>query len=228
MFEVLINNLINNNADISDIGFTREQNGILEEKHFTNAVEVLNTDSALEELLKDRKIQSYVWNKLFRKEIWDNIWFDPKKMFEDIDIMYKLFINAKKIVLIDSFKYIYVQRDSSIMHTHNSSFISDRLDVIINRYNYISNLNKEKLNFINKYAFAVNMIVIYRKIILENYNDIYNKFLDYYDLFINIIKTHENDIRPILTTNQNTVLDFMLDDLSTAPNKIRSIKDIDK
>lgn len=228
MYEILLKSMIDNNADIADIGFAREENGKIENKVFTNKIEILNQDDALEELLKDKKILSYMWNKLYKKEIWNNIWFDSTRVYEDIDIMYKLFENAKKIVLIDILKYIYVQRDTSIMHSLNSSFILDRLNVIVDRYNYLKNINKKQIQFMNKYAFTVNMIVIYRKIVLEHYDDIYDDFMKYYDLFIDIVNEYEKDIRLILTPNQNLVLDLMLENLSTAPEKIRSIKDIDK
>lgn len=228
MFEILLKNINDSNADIADIGFTREIDGQLENKVFTNNIEVLENETALEELLKDRKVLSYMWNKLFRREVWHNIWFDSNKMYEDIDIMYKLFLNASKVVLIDSLKYIYVQRDTSIMHTKNSRFILDRLNVVVDRYNMLKNTNSEKICFMNEYAFAVNMIVIYRKIVLESYYDIYDEFLKYYNLFFEIIKENENKIRPILTPNQNLVLNFLLEDLETAPQKILNTKDIEK
>ena len=228
MYEILQKSITEYDADIVDIGYAREEDGKIESKIFTEKIEILDKETALEELLKDRKIQSYMWNKIYKREIWNNIWFSSDKVFEDIDIMYRLFENAKKIVLIDSLKYIYVQRRTSIMHEHNSSFILDRLNVIIERYNKLKNTNNEKIKFMNKYAFAVNMIVIYRKIVLENYYDIYEEYMKYYDTFIKIINENEKRIREILTINQNLVLDFMLEDLETAPEKIRNVKDIDK
>ncbi len=228
MYEILLKNIIDYNADIADIGFAKEENGELESKIFTNQIEVLDKELALEELLKDKKLLSYMWNKLYKREVWNNIWFDSNKVFEDIDIMYKLVQNSKRVVLIDSLKYIYVQRNTSIMHTHNSLYILDRLNVVVNRYNQLKDIESENVQFMNKYAFAVNMIVIYRKIVLENYYDLYDDFMKYYDLFLEIIAEYENEIRQILTPNQDLVLNFMLEDLSTAPDKIRSIKDIDK
>ena len=228
MYEVLLKNLHNTNADIADIGFAREENSQLEPKTFTNTIEVFDKEAALEEILKDKKLLSFMWNKLFKREVWNNIWFDSQKVFEDIDIMYKLFENANRVVLIDTLKYIYVQRSTSIMHTPNSLFMLDRINVVVDRYNHFKNKYNEKIQFMNKYAFAVNMIVIYRKIVLTNFNNIYDDFMKYYDLFLEVINEHENDIRKILTPNQNLVLNFMLEDLSSAPERIRSVKDIDK
>lgn len=228
MYEILLNTLRDNNADIADIGFAREENGEIEAKVFTGKIEVFDKESALEEILKDKKILSFMWNKLFKRKVWNNIWFDSQKVFEDIDIMYKLFENAEKVVSIDILKYIYVQRSTSIMHTPNSLFMLDRLNVVVDRYNHFKNKYNDKIQFMNKYAFAVNIIVIYRKIVLNHFDDIYNDFMKHYDLFLKVINEYETEIRKILTPNQNLVLDFMLTDLSTAPEKIRNVKDIDK
>ena len=228
MYEILLKNIIDYSADIAICGFAFVENNKVVPKEFTGDINVLDRQTALEELIKDRKIQSYVWNKLYKREIWNNITFKSGVAFEDLDIMYKLFKKAKKIAIVDSLKYFYVQRSNSIMHIHNSKYILDRINVVIGRYNDFKTETNKRLQFVNKYAFAVNMIMIYRKIILENYEDVYDEFMKYYDLFIEIINENEFEIRKILTKNQNLVLDFMLEDLATAPEKIRSVKDIDK
>lgn len=228
MYEILLNTLLDNNADIADIGFAREENGQIESKSFSENIEIFDKESALEEILKDKKLLSFMWNKLFKRKVWDNIWFDSQKVYEDIDIMYKLFENAERVVLIDTLKYIYVQRSTSIMHTPNSQFMLDRLNVVVDRFNHFKNKYNDKIQFMNKYAFAVNMIVIYRKIVLTHFDDIYNDFMKHYNLFIEVINEYENEIRAILTPNQNLVLNFMLEDLSSAPDKIRNVKNIDK
>lgn len=228
MYEILLNTLLDHNADIADIGFAREENGQIESKSFSENIEIFDKESALEEILKDKKLLSFMWNKLFKRKVWDNIWFDSQKVYEDIDIMYKLFENAERVVLIDTLKYIYVQRSTSIMHTPNSQFMLDRLNVVVDRFNHFKNKYNDKIQFMNKYAFAVNMIVIYRKIVLTHFDDIYNDFMKHYNLFIEVINEYENEIRAILTPNQNLVLNFMLEDLSSAPDKIRNVKNIDK
>lgn len=229
MYEMLLRELKENDAEIATIGYVREEeDGTREKRKFTDKIKVLKKDKALEDLLKDKYVQSYVWNKLFKKEIWKDLYFDKERVLEDIDIMYKLFERVEKIVTIDTMKYIYVQRSTSIMHEHNSSFVLDRLYVVLDRYEYLKNEECPKIQFMNKYAFAVNMIVMYRKIVLEDYDDIYDEFMKYIDMFMNIIHEYEEEIRKILTKNQNLVLDFMLEDLKTAPEKIKSVKGIEK
>lgn len=228
MYEVLLTNLINYDADISAIEFCYETEGKILEKEFTNKVEIYEQVQAIQEVLKDKKIQNFVWNKLFRREIWDNIRFNEERVFEDIDVMYRIFQKIDKFVRIDTQKYVYVQRENSIMHKRNSQYVLDRLNVIVHRYNDINNMKEDKLDFANAYAFAVNMIVIFRSIILKEYNDIYKEFMKYFDLFIEIVNKYNAPIIELLTPNQKIVLNFMLEDIKNAPEKIRAIKGIEQ
>ena len=228
MYEILLKNLIQNYADVSMVSFCYEVDGKIIPRNFNNKIEVLDKNEALKEVLKDRKIHSFVWNKLFKKELWDKNRFTEDRVFEDIDVVYRIFQNIDKLVYIDSLKYTYVQRNDSIMHERKSQYSLDRLNVAVERYNMLKETSDEELKFINSYALAVNMIVIYRSIALYDYNDIYNEFMKYYDLFMKIINKYEERIRKILTPNQNIVLNFMMEDIENAQYKIKEIKDIDK
>ncbi len=228
MYEVLLKNLLENEADISVIEFWREENGKIVPKQFTNQLQILDRRQALREVLKDKRIQSYVWNKLFKKEIWETTKFSKDKVFEDIEVIYKIFLNVNRVAYMDTPKYIYVQRSNSIMHEHNSRYILDRLDVIAERYYALQTIEDEEVHFMNEYAFVVNMIVIFRNIVLQEYHDTYEAYMKYYDMFLKMVIPQEERMRKILTPNQNLVLDFMLEDIETASEKIKKVKDIDK
>lgn len=67
------------------------------------------------ELLKDKRIKSYVWGKLIHRSIIENFTFCEGKTFEDIDMIAKLGYKAKKIEVIKEPIYHYtMQRKESI------------------------------------------------------------------------------------------------------------------
>lgn len=69
-------------------------------------------------LCKDKYIENYVWNKIYAKNLFERERFPVGKNFEDIAIMYKLFLKANKIVVLSHhFKYFYFQRRNSIINT---------------------------------------------------------------------------------------------------------------
>ena len=68
-----------------------------------------------------------VWNKLYKKELFEEILFPKGKIHDDEFTTYKLFNIAKRIVDTDSIMYYYRQREGSII---NSEFNIGRLDKI--------------------------------------------------------------------------------------------------
>lgn len=228
MYETLVENITKMNADISMIQFCYEINDKRVYKDSTNKVEVLNSNEALIELLKDKRIHNFAWNKLYKAELWKKHKFKAGRVYEDFEVMYKIFLDCKKIVYIDSIKYVYVQRNNSIMHNQISKYSLDRLNAVMERYDYLKVIQNENLQFYNAYALVVNMIVIYRSIALYDYDDIYDEFTKYLELFMEIIKKYEHRVRELLTPNQNVVLDYMKEDMATARIKIKNTKNIDK
>ena len=76
---------------------------------------ILNTEQALELLLKNDRMQNFVWDKLWRKELFDGLTFPEGRTFEDIALVHQLFMRAGKIVCLPEGKYNYLQRPGSIV-----------------------------------------------------------------------------------------------------------------
>ena len=55
-----------------------------------------------------------VWNKLFRRELFDGIRFPEGRVFEEIATTHKILMQAKRIVMIPNVLYYYVYRKNSI------------------------------------------------------------------------------------------------------------------
>jgi glycosyltransferase involved in cell wall biosynthesis len=54
------------------------------------------------------------WGKMYKRALFDDVRFTCRVIYEDIDIMHKIFCRAKKIVYINSKMYAYVHRENSI------------------------------------------------------------------------------------------------------------------
>lgn len=64
--------------------------------------------------------------KLFRKSLWDGIRFTKGILYEDLDVFYKIFLKANKIVEIEDSLYYYRQNPDSILGVFNPK----RMDVL--------------------------------------------------------------------------------------------------
>ena len=87
---------------------------------------VYSRDEALEKLLQDLQLQSYAWNKLYRRRLFaDNGITYPTMAFEDMATTLRLFQQSRRVAVINRPLYYYVQRKSSILKTPNPKKIND-------------------------------------------------------------------------------------------------------
>lgn len=118
MYEKLHETMENKEADISVCQFVKRTD--INEKDFevgTNTVHevVYQTEAALKELILDRAVKQVVWNKLYRRDVLQDIYFEVGKYNEDEFWSYQVIANAKKITTIDFIGYFYFQRTDSII-----------------------------------------------------------------------------------------------------------------
>ena len=211
MFETLYKLNKKYNSEISIVSFYEIYNNKVIGVRDSKNLEELNKIEAIKELLIDTKIQSYAWNKLFKKELFEGLEFPTNKNFEDIATTLLLFEKANKIVLLEDPKYYYVRRDDSIIGVRNYKTYKDYLDVIYDKYLYLDGKYKE-LDLYNAYNFVINMIWVYTIIVAFDLDDVYNEFEKQYGLFEELIKKYGNEITDKLDNYNKAVLYMMLID----------------
>lgn len=124
MYEKMLNALLHENADICACNIKScYVDGVKEWgcEEYT----VGNSEQILDMLYSDTKYPVAAWNKLYRKECWENLRFPVGKICEDAFTTYSLVHNAERIVQIPEAFYCYRIRPESIM---TSSFSMKRMD----------------------------------------------------------------------------------------------------
>ncbi len=118
---------------------------------------VFNSAQMLGSLLRDITVRSYIWNKMFRYELFskNNIMFPLGKHFEDVRTMPRLFYHADKIAVIKDELYNYVQRKGSITGTMTPKKVFQ----YIGAYGGIRGFLDE-VNVFAKYAFSFRFLGI--------------------------------------------------------------------
>jgi len=76
---------------------------------------ILNIEQALRYLLENERMQNFLWDKLWRRELFKNIIFPEGRTFEDISVMHRLFARAGQVACLPGAAYHYVQRAGSIV-----------------------------------------------------------------------------------------------------------------
>lgn len=139
MYLTLIRNLNGSDSDISICGYYKYVESAhkgVSPKH-DDKVTIYTKDEALERLYTS-EIESYVWNKIYKRELFTDVKFPVNKNHEDIYIMYRLFNKANKIVYQDTPKYYFVQRENALAYNKTDKNCIDYLNGLISRYKAVS------------------------------------------------------------------------------------------
>ncbi len=66
-----------------------------------------------------------VWNRLYRRELFDAIRYPEGRVFEDIATTHKLIFTAKRILMLPDVLYYHISRKDSITHIHSAKNAHD-------------------------------------------------------------------------------------------------------
>lgn len=89
---------------------------------------MMDTRTALGELIRQRYVKQTIWSKLYKKEIIESIQFADGKVFEDVLWSYKAIANAEKISSVPDVLYNHFYRENSATTLRYSARNLDALD----------------------------------------------------------------------------------------------------
>ena len=130
MFEYLLSNAERYSSDIAVCGRV-EQYPQRTRIRTWDEQQLLNTEQALQQLVINNQMGSYLWDKLWERELYGGIEFPKGRTFEDISIMHRLFVKANRVLCLPEIKYHYRQRNDSIVGAQKlksriNRFIADK------------------------------------------------------------------------------------------------------
>ena len=151
MYEVLYNLLKQYNVDVSICNFYTVSQGKIAIKNADNGIKEYNRIEILKEILLDNDIQSYAWNKLYKRELFGEIKYPVGKKYEDIGTTFYLLEKCNKVVVTGKPEYYYINRQDSIVNNVTETKITDYIELIMQRYDYIEENIKELSNYNKNY-----------------------------------------------------------------------------
>ena len=85
----------------------------------------------------------YAWEKLWKRDLFDNCRFPSGMQFEDIATTWKLFLRCHKVVCIPDVLFHYTYRKDSIGNTKTMKNLADRWSAFKERYDTMAERNEE-------------------------------------------------------------------------------------
>jgi len=151
MLRYMVDALDTSGADIAICGIFKDYQNKSRVKAPVKKTKTVSRDKALELILKDKKVCSFVWDKMFRREVITEKM--TLRMYEDYATVYKWVVNAGSVVLCDKPLYHYRQRAGSIDHHVNPARNMDFFKAEQERYEFITSkglLPKDHNHFRNR------------------------------------------------------------------------------
>jgi len=195
MIEELINLLSFHDADIAVCDFLEVSPNMDISKISLNneTIEIISNIEELENLFSKNYLQTVVsWNKLYKKELFNNIRFPVGKLHEDEFTTYKIIFQAKKIVHTKKKMYFYLQRATSIT---GNTFKIKRLVILEARRNLIQFLEKKNL-----YKLYVLSVFSYMILIIQFYNLIKDNYENEKRILKNLKKEYRKSYKKYFKT----------------------------
>jgi len=116
MYDLLIKTMEKNDCDMALCNNYRVQGQSITEEKWGEEDAIYSHDEAMKKILTD-SIGSQVWNKLYKRELYEGITFPLMRKYEDIPTTYRYVHRCQKIAFIKEPLYYYLIRGSGISLT---------------------------------------------------------------------------------------------------------------
>ena len=186
MIESMVTTMYNYSSDLSCCGrYIVHDNGKIENKFIGNQIQLLSSQEATCAMFDGTIVGEPAWDKVYKKELFDDICFPEGEINEDIGIMPLIFNKANNIVHIPEAYYYYCKNGASITR----SGYSNKKSIVLKHLDQIENIVLDLYpNIINNfYAFKAKYSLSMLYLILEN-RIVKNTFINDYKSYYNNLK----------------------------------------
>ena len=116
MYEKLYKEAVRTQADIVICGYYRIEQEKFIPRTICEGNMVLTREESMKKLA-DGSLKSYLWNKLYRKELFEEVQLNNRNSFEDLAILHEIFHQANKIAyLYDCLYYYFINPNGVVVN----------------------------------------------------------------------------------------------------------------
>ena len=139
------------------------EDGTIPKSVYKKGYNYLNSFEWLTESSVGDFLPCVVWNKIYKKELFDNIEFPVGRHYEDEATTYKVIYKANRIIRIKAALYFYRQRSGSITKLEkNMKEINEQYIALEEKCDFFRNCNEIEIEKFAKTKLAIYMASVYR------------------------------------------------------------------
>lgn len=177
LIENHVRNLQKYNATISCCYYTKNIDDLADDFNYLSYHSVLyNRKEFIKEIIVNKNISNFLWNKMFLKDYLDNIRFPSGVIYEDVLTTYKIALKSNRIIVSDFVGYYYRQHKISLTKEVNVENLNQLIENLYKRNKEILSLYPDLSSYCNKElleAMIDNYIAISK---YKNNSDILNDY----------------------------------------------------
>lgn len=195
-----ISKYLNQQNDVILFDYTILKHNRCIKKNFGELSQYVKNDEILKELVIDQKLQSQLWQKVIKKDLFQGIAFPENiNCMEDYAVLHKVFLKAKTIYYLSENLYYYRVRDNSLVTDVNIYKSYNCYLIAKERYDYLSTKNIK----VSKIGFLIQALGVCD----QYYSSKSNEKKLYYNLYIVCKNDIKNHMLYILSSNEcNNIL----------------------
>ena len=168
MYEKMLSALKEQQADIAICRYRQVYKSHTEDESIDRAV-LFERQEALQYYVQETEeyfIRNAAWNKLYRREILENIAFPVGKWYEDIMFATMVLGRTGRCIYLDTALYNYIiDREESIMNTQiNPRTFTDQIPAYCEKTKYLKDLGRQDLADIHDYFFYKRLLQFYSRL----------------------------------------------------------------
>lgn len=175
LVEICVRSLFHYNADFVAMGIVPFQNesdiicdAVVQNSVYYDGYEVLRNG------IMNHLFTVCAWNKLYKKDVWNNLRFPPRMLHEDYYIFSDVLKKCNRVVCLDKPLYFYRQNPESIMHNRS---IRNHYDLAKAKLHTMENMIEwPELYYYAKKIYLEELMDIYFEEIRENKKNILQEF----------------------------------------------------
>lgn len=151
MMEVLLNNMISTQADISVVDFQRvDEDMVLHEIDIQDQIQIYEGANILSRLWMDNVRTVIACNKLYKKSLFDDLQYPIGRYHEDTFIIHRLLYQCSRVVYSNLKLYYYVQHSGSIMNRLSAKRIDDAVAAYEDRICFFEEKGKHREKYVSQ------------------------------------------------------------------------------
>lgn len=181
MINNMLNACLNNDADLACCGRYMVHNDKKTSMHCMQKETIFDRNSAFQEILMGRYMEEAAWDKLYKRELFNDIRYPVGEINEDIVVIPHIIDRCNKIVHVGMPLYNYRSTANSITTSSYSEKKSVYLKHIENLSNYIEryypSLENSKKHFVVRYSYAMLLDMAMNVDTLNKFKEDYKQYL---------------------------------------------------